>query len=153
MMGEMRDSRSAAQISHRSHAQLIHFSFLIFFIFSFRQYPSLHDIALLRTACITSLTVTLFGLHRHVESLAAAASPHTPHPNGKHYTLSTCQRPPAHCLVQLERQSIGAGRKHLPAFSSTRIQQLPTPLRSGNEPQWHGQVVDTFTFIHSSRTG
>jgi hypothetical protein len=60
-----------------SRIQLISFSFLIF---SFRQYPSLHDIALpsliLGAEWFTFLTVTMFGLDRHVESLAAAVSPY-----------------------------------------------------------------------------
>jgi hypothetical protein len=81
MMSEMRMREPVAALLRnqppfsRSHGSSFHF-----FISHFAS-PSLHDIALPSlilgtTESITSLTITMFALNRHVESLAAAVSPY-----------------------------------------------------------------------------
>jgi hypothetical protein len=154
MMSEMRDSRTAAQsatvLTHTTHF-ISHFSF--------RQYPSLHDIALpsLNTGYRVPLRCNApTGSHSSLCHLVRFR-PTCREPCGCSesilYTgIILDSRPPA-ALPGPSRASINQSRQEN-IYRPSHPQQLPTPLRSGNEPHsWRGQVVVTFTFIHSSRTG
>jgi len=143
MESEMRNSRTAAQ-SATVLTQTTHFISL-----SFRQYPcALHDIALPFTN--TFLTPTCREPCGCSESILCTGMEN-------HYTRPRDRpRPPAALpLLCPTRASINRSRsRHENIYRFSHLQQLPTPLRSGNEPHsWHGQIFDTFTFIHSSKTG
>jgi hypothetical protein len=125
-MSEMRNSRSAAQSATVLTHNSFHFSFSHF---SFRQYPSLHDIAL------PSLVDHIPHCH-HVRFRPTCTEPCGSSESILHIMLDleSVHGRRLHCLCLVQVRALINRSRQENIYRPSHPQQLPTPLRSSNEP-------------------